>query len=280
MPIAGEGEAEAWQPCNGKTMKDGDDQPEIASLNSHPFAGSETSLSCWCQVGMTGGVGSPSLTAEARRGSKGAVLVDASAGEQAPQGVWEFEAEVVLLPGGHWPPRGLISGRWPPVESQRVAASSSSSDASCSTACPFLKAGGAAPGRSEGVATPAAPLDEGCTREQRRRRKVKQRRMSKYTHVIHSLATRQAATVIRVQELGDAVEAGRDMPPSVAAAEVMLRSQCAGGNGGCLARVRFQFVHHPDWLLRGARLLVRDRTTGHLAATGVVSNLCQGKKAS
>ena len=27
--------------------------------------------------------------------------------------VWEFEAVIVLL-NGHWPARGLLSGRWPP----------------------------------------------------------------------------------------------------------------------------------------------------------------------
>ena len=32
-----------------------------------------------------------------------------------PCAVWRFEALLVLL-AGHWPPRGLLSGTWPPVQ--------------------------------------------------------------------------------------------------------------------------------------------------------------------
>ena len=44
---------------------------------------------------------------------KGAVLLDASLVSSGPA-VSEFEAVVVLL-GGRWPARGLVSGRWPPI---------------------------------------------------------------------------------------------------------------------------------------------------------------------
>eukprot|EP00798_Chlamydomonas_sp_ICE-L_P006226 gene6226-2843_t len=44
------------------------------------------------------------------RSRKGAVLLDAAA---RPAAMWVFEAIFVLL-GGHWPARGLLTGRWPP----------------------------------------------------------------------------------------------------------------------------------------------------------------------
>lgn len=45
---------------------------------------------------------------------KGAVLLDCC---MQPRTSWAFEAVMVLL-GGHWPPRGLLSGRWPPEEGE------------------------------------------------------------------------------------------------------------------------------------------------------------------
>ena len=48
---------------------------------------------------------------------KGAVLLDAAS---RPQTSWRFEAVLVLL-GGHWPPRGLLSGHWPPTGGEAQA---------------------------------------------------------------------------------------------------------------------------------------------------------------
>lgn len=42
--------------------------------------------------------------------SQGTVLLDMA---MQPRAVWRFEAVLVLL-SGHWPPRGLVSGCWPP----------------------------------------------------------------------------------------------------------------------------------------------------------------------
>ena len=39
---------------------------------------------------------------------------------------------------------------------------------------------------------------------------------------------------------------------------------------GCLARVRLQFVKRPEWLVQGARLVLRDRGSGRAAAVGYV----------
>ena len=43
-------------------------------------------------------------------GLQGTVLLDMA---MQPRAVWRFEAVLVLL-SGHWPPRGLVSGCWPP----------------------------------------------------------------------------------------------------------------------------------------------------------------------
>jgi hypothetical protein len=43
---------------------------------------------------------------------KGTVLLDTRI---TPRATWEFSTLMVLL-NGQWPPRGLVSGRWPPVD--------------------------------------------------------------------------------------------------------------------------------------------------------------------
>ncbi|GLI70309.1 hypothetical protein VaNZ11_015260 [Volvox africanus] len=50
--------------------------------------------------------------------SKGAVLLEPAL---QPRTSWTFEAVLILL-GGHWPPRGLVSGRWPPAGNDEVDA--------------------------------------------------------------------------------------------------------------------------------------------------------------
>ncbi|EFJ52866.1 hypothetical protein VOLCADRAFT_102822 [Volvox carteri f. nagariensis] len=50
--------------------------------------------------------------------SKGAVLLEPAL---QPRTSWTFEAVLILL-GGHWPPRGLVSGRWPPAGDEVDAA--------------------------------------------------------------------------------------------------------------------------------------------------------------
>eukprot|EP00192_Tetraselmis_astigmatica_P002256 CAMPEP_0117686214 /NCGR_PEP_ID=MMETSP0804-20121206/22300_1 /TAXON_ID=1074897 /ORGANISM="Tetraselmis astigmatica, Strain CCMP880" /LENGTH=1054 /DNA_ID=CAMNT_0005497831 /DNA_START=599 /DNA_END=3763 /DNA_ORIENTATION=+ len=281
-------------------------QPSGLQRSVGSLLGNEYWVQKWAQVGMTGGAGSPSLAAEGRRGSKGAFLMDSVSG-RPPQRVMEFEAEIVLLSGGHWPPRGLLSGCWPTLEEKtgapreaeagllpttRVQSCSSCSDASCSTAADLqpLPSGGASSRRLSEEQTGGG--GRGGTRSQRRREKLKQRRM-KYTQIVHSLSVRQAAHILSIQELGS-VETlqeeklcaeGRGRGPSaesraaaVAAAAVMGHWDSAGSGGGaastrCLARVRFQFAHHPEWLESNARVLVRDRTTGQLAAAGTVTRL-------
>ncbi len=37
--------------------------------------------------------------------------------------------------------------------------------------------------------------------------------------------------------------------------------------------VRSRFEHKPEWLRQGSRLVVRDRSTGHVSAAGYVSKV-------
>ena len=49
---------------------------------------------------------------------------------------------------------------------------------------------------------------------------------------------------------------------------------CAEGAAfGTLARVVFKFQHRPEWLMKGSRIVVRDRTDGCIAGAGVIQKL-------
>ena len=39
---------------------------------------------------------------------------------------------------------------------------------------------------------------------------------------------------------------------------------------GCIVRVRFRFLQRPEWLRQGARLILRDRSDGHIAGAGYI----------
>ncbi|GIL85762.1 hypothetical protein Vretimale_13205 [Volvox reticuliferus] len=66
-----------------------------------------------CSLGAT-----PSPFSGVASRSKGAVLLEPAL---QPRTSWTFEAVLILL-GGHWPPRGLVSGRWPPAGDDEVDA--------------------------------------------------------------------------------------------------------------------------------------------------------------
>ncbi|KAK9815416.1 hypothetical protein WJX72_003287 [[Myrmecia] bisecta] len=202
---------------------------------------------------------------------KGAVLLDLA---MQPRTVWQFEAVLVLL-SGHWPPRGLLSGRWPPETADADAApaveASSGSD-SCS----------------------------GSSGDQRRSTpRALTRHKSKgmaYSHVVHCGSVRQAARIVSMQELSDAdilasdwLVAGCSMASAIAAAATLMSPGHAGGGSpravhaeeherhavrpGCIAHVVLQFVHRPEWLQEGSRIIVRDRADGGTAGAGIVRAL-------
>lgn len=131
-----------------------------------------------------------------------------------------------------------------------------------------------------------------------------------YTPVIHCGSVRQAAQVMVMEELKPAESTstgsrhmvdGCDLTSAVAAAAAMQDCTNAGmttgklGSGsnmssdgscgedqlgcaegaafGTLARVVFKFQHRPEWLMKGSRIIVRDRTDGCIAGAGVIQKL-------
>jgi hypothetical protein len=44
---------------------------------------------------------------------------------------------------------------------------------------------------------------------------------------------------------------------------------------GSVVCVRLRFTHRPEWMQVGARLIVRDRSDGHVAAAGFVTQLLE-----
>eukprot|EP00879_Flechtneria_rotunda_P009954 GHRR01010410.1.p1 GENE.GHRR01010410.1~~GHRR01010410.1.p1 ORF type:complete len:1136 (+),score=513.58 GHRR01010410.1:867-4274(+) len=153
--------------------------------------------------------------------SKGAVLLHSAA---APHTYWEFEALLVLL-GGHWPARGLLSSCWPPVEHF-----TGEQESRAIIAEPAVEATAAASQtvkiqeqNTEGVqAAPrwAVPSNSGSavgdsslqqagaqvagSNAGRRRRLSKQRsKRCDYAYVVHCNSIRQIARVMFMKELRD-----------------------------------------------------------------------------
>lgn len=150
--------------------------------------------------------------------TKGGVLLHAAA---APHTYWEFEALLVLL-GGFWPPRGLLSGSWPPGQDTpappAVAAGSSTQD-DCTTEA----AAAGSDGVSGVLAQPSSsiPGDQQGQQEVDGQQRVahdsrgrgKQRRGSKqfeFAYVVHCNSVRQVARVVSMQELREHTPAADD----------------------------------------------------------------------
>ncbi|KAL4451725.1 hypothetical protein ABPG75_007387 [Micractinium tetrahymenae] len=72
---------------------------------------------------------------------------------------------------------------------------------------------------------------------------------------------------------GAAGAAARDSPGSQLAAALQRQCSLAGWQDiGCVAAVTFRWMHNPEWLVEGARLIVRDRTTGRTSGAGYVTS--------
>lgn len=186
-------------------------QPIAISASGHRgFAGRVPSRSSVSDAALFGS--SPS-----RVRNKGGVLLAAAA---APHTYWEFEALLVLL-GGHWPARGLLSGCWPPGQHAAADAAGGAPDASATAASegqgsevldhvgPSSQQG--EPGQQlllkeqvEGQAQPAQQQEQPQQQQPAAHRARKQRSSNKrldFAYVVHCNSIRQIARVVCMQEL-------------------------------------------------------------------------------
>lgn len=151
--------------------------------------------------------------------NKGGVLLDVGVGA-APHTYWEFEALLVLL-GGHWPPRGLLSGCWPPAgdgpAAEPAAASLVTQPEAAGPGSYRQPAAATATGAGfqpfpahNRAAVAGEPTSRGHDWEQQsqhrlaQQRSRQQRRASKryeFAYVIHCNSIRQIASVVCMQEL-------------------------------------------------------------------------------
>lgn len=146
------------------------------------------------------------------------------------------------------------------------------------------------------AAAPAAPAAVAASWTRRQRAEGSNDRGAKkenYTAVLHCGSVRQLARVLQMQEaVHDGGDGSSGLSSSIQAAAALLRhgddahtgrggaADGAGGGDsprchdlGSVVQVTFRFVHRPEWLRHGSRLVVRDRSDGHVAAVGFINAL-------
>ncbi|GAB4819226.1 hypothetical protein N2152v2_006272 [Parachlorella kessleri] len=111
-----------------------------------------------------------------------------------PEPCWEFEAELVLL-GGLWPPRGLMSGRWPP----EPEVGDPYCVAQCRPGSKGLEAGEGVPADCSQAGAPT-----GSRTLHRRGSSKRPPSPAVYSAVIHCGSIHQAAQVVCMHELAPA----------------------------------------------------------------------------
>lgn len=200
------------------------------------------------------------------RGRKGTVLLDQ---RMQPHAAAEICA-LMILTNGQWPPRGLVTGRWPPGPSPGDQAGGHSDGAEASAASPSPR--GRSGERGGGW--------EGSSRGRSRK--------PRYVHMVYCAATRQEAEVLAMREVQVDLERERyevdgiNLSAAAAAAAVLLAGkeqeedtgQESGADerddrGGAVADVRLKFLQRAEFLVPGMRLIVRDHA-GSVSAVGVV----------
>lgn len=166
--------------------------------------------------------------------------------------VTTFEAVVVLL-GGQWPARGLLSGRWPPTQFPD-SESDGQSGSSCGNPGTLLTRRSLSPSPSRVHKTGG-----GC-----------------YRVIVYSRSTRQAALIVSMEELPSTrLEDGLLSASMQAAAAVgsVLQEEDEEEVEYCVARVVFLLQRNPEWLEKGEVLIVRDQTHGYLSGVGVITQV-------
>ncbi|PRW57468.1 Two-component response regulator ARR14 isoform 1 [Chlorella sorokiniana] len=273
----------ALQPAGGSQGMQGWCQPALRGTEGGAAAGQASPRAAHFQIDSSfevadvGTVYSGTVLGTAGSGAaprprKGAVLLSPSL---QPQAASQFEAVLVLL-GGHWPARGLLSGRYPPEGEADQPDPELGADLRPSSS---LGALGTSPG---GAASDGGGSFGGRAQSLGRlQRSSSRRRGGAYIPVIHCGSIRQAAQLAGSGSSGcpmhtassgstSGCEGGGTAGGSGAALE-RQRSLLPSSDIGCLAAVTFTFMHQPEWLVEGARMIARDRSTGRVAAAGYVS---------
>lgn len=202
--------------------------------------------------------------ASAGRGRKGTVLLDQ---RMEPHATTEIFA-LLILTNGQWPPRGLVTGRWPPGPSPGDLPVGDGDGGEATS--PLQRRGRA--GERE-VEEPGAEVSSrGRSRKPR------------YVHMVYCAATRQEAEVLAMREVPVDLENvryevdGINLSAAAAAAAVLLGEKepedgtqdCVHDDHvGAVADVRLKFMQRAEFLVPGMRLIVRDHA-GSVSAVGVV----------
>lgn len=222
---------------------------------------------------------------------KGAVLLDLSSEAVT---FWQFDTILILL-GGYWPPRGLLTGLWPPGDA-------TTGDSSMGSGSDWGPSSGGGPegasassgqkGKSKGRQVDFTyAVHCGSVRQMARlvrMREVSAESDSEAGHTSEGMTDEVGARDASFERQSSSPQ----LPTSMQAAAALVQSRevtdstcTVGGSSdegtrtpakgerlGTVVEARFRFVQRPEWLHEGARLIVRDRCTGGVAATGVITD--------
>lgn len=241
---------------------------------------------------------------------KGTVLLAPSLN---PEAVTEFEAVLVLL-DGQWPPRGLVSGVYPPVddaiipEGSTVASPTTNSNsgyvvsifcgsvrqsakvlsmAEISLKEPWIggiRACGSSLSNTTATSSSSSNSDaESCHNEDATSCSGVSRRERDLNAIKAGLA---AAGVLscdisnfssNLDSLNGNSSGGDSTPMSQGKGPAAADNDDVNEQEGipCVVRVVFRFMHRPEWLSNGMRLIVRDKSgsRGRVAAAGYVCSV-------
>jgi hypothetical protein len=182
-----------------------------------------------------------------------------------PKAVMEAAAYMILT-NGQWPPRGLLSGRWPPEDDEPCSPTRTQSDAQATVS---------------DSADDTNRKHDGWTSRNRLARKTK------YKHIIHCGSVRQEIQILSIQEMPIDLEKRRfevngvNLSAASAAAAVLQSNGVADYDApneanddeliGAVVDVTFRFSRTPEWLIPGMRFILRDQG-GSVSAAGVISS--------
>lgn len=200
------------------------------------------------------------------RGRKGTVLLDQ---RMQPHATTEICA-LMILTNGQWPPRGLVTGCWPPGPPSGDQADGHGDASEAPEVSPSPR----------GRTWERGGVWEGASRGRSRK--------PRYVHMVYCAATRQEAEVLAMREVQVDLERERyevdgiNLSAAAAAAAVLLtgkeQEEDAGHESGAderddqvgaVADVRLKFLQRAEFLVPGMRLIVRDHA-GSVSAVGVV----------